>query len=158
MSLVVIVLSLAVLCRTTGVALPPGVRAKLDALLPLPAPPGRAVAASPAIPAVPPQKAVTPAAPGAPKADLMLTIDVEPHDANLVVHPTDEGFQVKVAASGYQPATRTVGKGVAERIALKLERAPKKAAKKKKRHGPKRRSAKANSSSDPEVFLTGSDL
>ena len=145
MSLVVVVLSIAVLTKTTG-----DVNIQTDAPV--------------QIQTIAPKTAAAPVAPAPkdPKADLMLTLDVEPKDASLVVQPTSEGrFQVKVAASGYQPATRTIEKGVTGKIAVKLEPAPKKAVVKKKKASPKKRKkvvAKKGPKTDAEVFLTGSDL
>ena len=146
MSLVVVVLSIAVLTKTTG-----DVNIQTDAPVQIQtiAPKNPA----PAAPAAPASKD--------PKADLMLTLDVEPKDASLVVQPTSQGFQVKVAANGYQPETRTIEKGVTGKIAVKLEPAPKKAVVKKKKPAPKKRKkvvAKKGPKSDAEVFLTGSDL
>ena len=86
----------------------------------------------------------------------MLSLDVEPKNASIVVNPTQEGFEVKVAANGYQPETRTVEKGVKGEIAVKLSPAPKRAIKKKATPKKKRRTAKTRG--DGEVFLTGSDL
>ena len=150
MSLVVVVLSLAVLSKTTG-----GVSIQTNEPVHI-----QTIAA--------PERAAAPASKKAeqPAADLMLTLDVEPKDASLVVQPTEQGFQVKVAASGYQPTTRTVEKGVSGKIAVKLEPAPKKQAveKKKKKKKVKKRAAKKSVARkrgpkpDAEVFLTGSDL
>lgn len=149
MSLVVVVLSLAVLSRTTGVVnIQTDEPVRIQTVLPKETP-----AAASATKGGTEAKAVA--------ADLMLTLDVEPKDASLVVRPTEQGFQVKVAASGYQPETRTIEKGVEGKIAVKLEPAPKKAIRKKtaaKKRSKKKGAVKTRPKPDAEVFLTGSDL
>jgi hypothetical protein len=150
MSLVVVVLSLAVLSKTTGqVSIQTDAPVKIQTTVKAPSDPATAKTA---------KTANQPAA-----ADLMLTLDVEPKDASLVVQPTGDGFSVKVAASGYQPETRTIEKGVTGKIAVKLEPAPaaKKAPGKKKKafkKPSKKKPAKKRATPDAEVFLTGSDL
>jgi hypothetical protein len=142
MSLVVVVLSIAVLSKTTGSQT---VQAEAPVKIETaPRPP-----ASPA-----PSKQAA--------ADLMLSLDVEPKDASLVVQPTQEGFSVKVAASGYQTETRTIEKGVTGKIAVKLAPAPKQKASAKKKKVVTKKTAKKKPAKkgtpDGEVFLTGSDL
>jgi hypothetical protein len=150
MSMVVVVLSLAVLSKTTGVV---NIQTTEPVQIQTVAPAAKVAKETPKGTS----KQTKPA------ADLMLTLDVEPKDASLVVQPTEDGFQVKVAASGYQPETRTIEKGVTGKIAVKLEPAPKKPAvekKKKVRRAKKKRktAVKRGPKSDAEVFLTGSDL
>jgi hypothetical protein len=143
MSLVVVVLSLAVLSKTTGGSTPVTIETTAPVRI-------ETISTNVATPAGPQEK-----------ADLMLSLDVEPKNASLVVNPTQEGFEVKVAASGYQPETRKIEKGVKGEIAVKLEPAPKKAVKKKaaKKKAPKKKIvAKKTPRPDAEVFLTGSDL
>jgi hypothetical protein len=146
MSLVVVVLSLAVLSKTTGGSSP----VMIETTAPVRIETISTNVASQTPQEQPPEK-----------ADLMLSLDVEPKNASLVVNQTREGFEVKVAANGYQPETRKIEKGVKGQIAVKLEPAPKRALKKKaakKKAAKKRLVAKKASRPDAEVFLTGSDL
>lgn len=93
----------------------------------------------------------------APKADVMLNLDVEPKDADVSVQPTRDGFRVRVSKPGYKPQERTIERGVVERIAIELEKAPKKKRPKRTRR-PRRAKKKGKGRSPGDVFLTGGDL
>lgn len=94
----------------------------------------------------------------APKADVMLNLDVQPKDANVSVRTTATGYRVRVSKPGYKPVVRTVARGVVEQISITLEKAPKKR-RPKRVHRPRRSKKKRRGKRGAgDVFLTGGDL